>query len=153
MRTSGWSSSSTLLEGHEDRYKSRHKVNMTPRGPRTNLWRQKTPTTWTQNAEACTIRSPIQTTQRNWRQGPTCNWEKVLEDARSSPAKNGANRAKKALGRSAWPVFGPPFDPDASRTIYSPPAKSHASIHSSSTTEEQRREGHHSGEERVKMVD
>jgi hypothetical protein len=47
----------------------------------------------------------------------------------------------------------PPFDLAAIRTIYCPEAKSHASIHSSSAAEEQRREGHHLGEERVELVD
>jgi hypothetical protein len=46
----------------------------------------------------------------------------------------------------------PPFDPAAIRTIYSPLAESHASTHSSFIVEEQRREGHHSKEERVKLV-
>jgi hypothetical protein len=49
--------------------------------------------------------------------------------------------------------FGAPFDLAVIRTIYSPPAKSHTSIHSSSAAEEQRREGHRSREERVEMVD
>jgi hypothetical protein len=65
------------------------------------------------------------------------------------------------LGRSAWvdrpspfPArFGAPFDLAASRAIYSPLAKSHKEIHSSSAAEEQRREGHYPGEERVEMVD
>jgi hypothetical protein len=57
--------------------------------------------------------------------------------------------------RPAQPISGPiraPFEIDDPRTIYSPPTKSHASTHSSFTAEEQRREGHHSGEERVKLV-
>jgi hypothetical protein len=49
--------------------------------------------------------------------------------------------------------FGAPFDRAANRTIYSPLAKSHEEIHSSSSAEEQRREGHHPREERVQMVD
>jgi hypothetical protein len=48
--------------------------------------------------------------------------------------------------------FVPPFDLDASQTIYSPLAESHASTHSSFIAEEQRREGHHSREERVELV-
>jgi hypothetical protein len=52
-----------------------------------------------------------------------------------------------------WARFGAPFDLAASRAIYSPLSESHAEIHSSSAAEEQRREGHRSGEERVKMVD
>jgi hypothetical protein len=46
-----------------------------------------------------------------------------------------------------------PFDLAAIRAIYSPGVKSHASINSSSTAEEQRREGHHPGEERIVLVD
>jgi hypothetical protein len=49
--------------------------------------------------------------------------------------------------------FGAPFDLAASRTIYSPLAESHAELHSSSVAEEQRREGHRSGEKRLEMVD
>jgi hypothetical protein len=59
-------------------------------------------------------------------------------------------------GRPAQPISGPsrpPFDLGASRAIYSPLTESHASFHSSSAAEEQRREGHRSGEERVEMVD
>jgi hypothetical protein len=54
------------------------------------------------------------------------------------------------------PVQGPvtsPFDLATIRAIYSPGVKSHASIHSSSAAEEQRREGHHLGEEKVELVD
>jgi hypothetical protein len=46
-----------------------------------------------------------------------------------------------------------PLDIAAIRAIYSPGVKSHASINLSSATEEQRREGHHPGEERVELVD
>jgi hypothetical protein len=45
-----------------------------------------------------------------------------------------------------------PFDLAASQTIYSPLAKSNGSTHSSFAVEEQRREGHHSGEERVELI-
>jgi hypothetical protein len=70
--------------------------------------------------------------------------------------------AKQAIG---WAEVGPgrpnpfqgPVDPPfyqvAIQTIYSPEAKSHASTHSSWAAEEQRREGHHLREERVKLVD
>jgi hypothetical protein len=75
-------------------------------------------------------------------------------------AKEGAAWAEVGPGRSAqagWPgpFRGPvtPFDLTAIRAIYSTEAKSHASIYSSSAAEEQRREGHHLGEERVELVD
>ena len=75
--------------------------------------------------------------------------------------KPGPNRAKKGVGRPARSDrpspfrarFGLPFDLDTPRTIYSPAAKSHAWLNSSSVAEEQRREGHHPGEERVELVD
>jgi hypothetical protein len=54
------------------------------------------------------------------------------------------------------PFRGPvnlPFDLAAIRAIYSLEARRHASTHSSSATEEQRRDGHHLGEERVELVD
>jgi hypothetical protein len=63
---------------------------------------------------------------RNWCQGPTCSWEKVLEDTRSSPAKNGPNRAKKALGWPAWAVFSPvraPLWPSPSPVYLKPRCK------------------------------
>jgi hypothetical protein len=70
----------------------------------------------------------------------------------------------KEAGNWAWmgpagqpsPVqgpFAPSFDLAANRDIYSPGVESHASINSSSADEEQRREGHHPGEERVELVD
>jgi hypothetical protein len=71
-------------------------------------------------------------------------------------AKEAANWAEVGPGRSAQLISGPsqpPFDLAAIRTIYSPEAKSHTSIHSSSTAEKQRGEGHHLREERVELVD
>jgi hypothetical protein len=78
------------------------------------------------------------------------------------------HRTKKATG---WAELGPglptqagrpsplrgplgtPFDPAAIQAIYSPEARRHASTHSPSAAEEQRREGHHIREERVELVD
>jgi hypothetical protein len=76
-------------------------------------------------------------------------------------AKEAGNWVGMGPGRSAQagrpsPFQGPvasPFDLAAIRAIYSPGVKSHASTHSSSATEEQRRERHHLGEERVGLVD
>jgi hypothetical protein len=59
-------------------------------------------------------------------------------------------------GRPSNPFQGPvtsPFDLAAIRAISSPRVESHASINSSSATEEQRREGCHPREERVELVD
>jgi hypothetical protein len=49
--------------------------------------------------------------------------------------------------------FAPSFALAAIRAIYSPLTESHASYNSSSAAEEQRREGHHLGEEKVELVD
>jgi hypothetical protein len=52
------------------------------------------------------------------------------------------------------PIPPPPsFDLAAIRAIYSPGVESHEGSNSSSAAEEQRREGHHPGEERVELVD
>jgi hypothetical protein len=70
-------------------------------------------------------------------------------------AEMGPGRSAQA-GRSAQPIPGPsqpPFDLATIRDIYSPEAKSHTSIHSSSAAEERRREGYHLREERVELVD
>jgi hypothetical protein len=81
----------------------------------------------------------------------------------------GNRRHAKEAGNWAWmgpgwsaqagrpsPVqgpFAPSFDLATIRAIYSPGVESHASINSSSVDEEQRREGHNPGEERVELVD
>jgi hypothetical protein len=78
----------------------------------------------------------------------------------ATPAKEAADWAsvgpsQRAQAGRPSPLRGPvapPFDLVAIWTIYSPEAKSHGSTHSSSATEEQRREGHHLGEERVELV-
>jgi hypothetical protein len=71
-------------------------------------------------------------------------------------AKQAVGWAEVGSGQSAQPISGPsrpPFDLASIRAIYSPEARSHASTHSSSTAEEQRREGHHLGEERVEPIE
>jgi hypothetical protein len=84
------------------------------------------------------------------------------ESCEKQPGKKpGPNRAETSLGQPAWADqpspfrarFDAPFDLAALRTISRPVAKSHKEIHSSSAAEEQRREGHCSGEEGVEMVD
>jgi hypothetical protein len=68
------------------------------------------------------------------------------------------HRAKEATGWAevgrpiSWPNQ-PPFDLVAIRAIYSTEARRHTSIHSPSAAEEQKREGHHLGEERVELVE
>jgi hypothetical protein len=82
---------------------------------------------------------------------------KALEDSGTN------TRQRRSSARPKWAQAGrpspfpslvdPPFDLAAIGTIYSPEARSHASTHSSSAAEEQRREGHHLREERVELVD
>jgi hypothetical protein len=83
--------------------------------------------------------------------------------------KQGNRRREKEAAGWAWmgpgrpaqagrrcPVQGPfvtSFALAANRAIYSPLTESHASSNSTSAAEEQRREGHHLGEERVELVD
>jgi hypothetical protein len=86
-----------------------------------------------------------------------------MQKGQGSRRLENQHRAKEATGwvevgpgRPTQPILGPsqpPFDLAAIRTIYSPEAKSHTSIHSSSAAEEHRREGHHLEEERVELVD
>jgi hypothetical protein len=76
-------------------------------------------------------------------------------------AKEVGNWAVVGPGRSAQagrpdPFWGPvasPFDLATIQAIYSPRVESHTSIHSLLAAEEQRREGHHLGDERVELVD
>jgi hypothetical protein len=76
-------------------------------------------------------------------------------------AKEADNRVGMGPRRSAQagrlsPFQGPVtsrFDLATIRAIYSPGVESHEEIDSSSAAEEQRREGHHPGEEKVKLVD
>jgi hypothetical protein len=95
--------------------------------------------------------------ERNWRQGPTCRRGKDLKDSGTDATRRRqATRPRWAQAGQHSPFRGPvasPFDLAAIRAIYSPGVESHASIHSSSADEEQRREGHHLGEERVELVD
>jgi hypothetical protein len=91
-----------------------------------------------------------------------------MQKGETSRRHENRRRAKEAAG---WAWMGPgrpaqadrpspvqgPFVPSfalaANHAIYSPVAKSHAGWNSSSAAEEQRREGHHLGEERVELVD
>jgi hypothetical protein len=70
-------------------------------------------------------------------------------------AKEARKWASMGPGRPS-PVQGsipPSFDLATIRAIYSPGVESHASSNLPSVAKEQRREGHHPGEERVELVD
>jgi hypothetical protein len=58
----------------------------------------------------------------------------------------------RLAGPAHFEAQSPPFDLATIRTIYSLEARRHASILSPSAAEEQRREGHHLGDERVELV-
>jgi hypothetical protein len=91
-----------------------------------------------------------------------------MQKGETSRKQGNQHRAKEAVG---WAWMGPgrlaqagrpspiqgPFAPSfalaSNRAIYSPLNESHASYSSSSAAEEQRREGHHPGEEKVELVD
>jgi hypothetical protein len=77
--------------------------------------------------------------------------------------RHGNRRRAKEAGGWAWMGLGRPspvqypfalsFALAAIRAIYSPGFESHGGSNSSLAVEEQRREGHHLGEERVELVD
>jgi hypothetical protein len=70
-------------------------------------------------------------------------------------AKEAGNWDGMGPGRRPSPFQGPvasPFDLAAIRATYSPRVESHEPFYSSSAVEEQRREEHHLGEERVELV-
>jgi hypothetical protein len=91
-----------------------------------------------------------------------------MQKGETSRKQGNRHRAKEA---SSWAWMGPgrpaqagraspfqgPFVPSfslaANRAIYSPLTESHGGSNSSSAVEEQKREGHHLGEERVELVD
>jgi hypothetical protein len=91
-----------------------------------------------------------------------------MQKGETSWKQGNRRRAKEASG---WAWMGPggpaqagrpspfqgPFAPSfalaANRAIDSPLTESHGSSNSSSAAEEQRREGHNLGEERVELVD
>jgi hypothetical protein len=113
------------------------------------------------SAESCKTRSYTQFGEK------LTTWT-YMQKGETSRKQGNRRRAKEALGW-AWmglgrpaqagrpsPVQGPvrlPFALAANQAIYSPLTESHASYNSSSAAEEQRREGHHLGEERVELVD
>jgi hypothetical protein len=111
------------------------------------------------SAKSCETRSFVQLGEKLTTRA-TCRRGKDLEDLGIDAGQRRSRRAEVGPSRSAQadrpsPLRGPvtPFGLAAIRSIYSPKANSLASIHWSSTTEEQRREGHHLRDERVELVD
>jgi hypothetical protein len=95
--------------------------------------------------------------ERNWRQRPTCRRGKDPgspgTDITQSRPRAGPGWAQAGRPSPVQGPIPPSFDLAAIRAINSPLTESHASSNLSSAAEEQRREGHHPGEERVELVD
>jgi hypothetical protein len=155
------SSSSTLEEDHEARQESRHAMNMTPNDPRTEASTCKSSGTQPENSEAWVAWIQALTVKETTSKAHIQVHKNKVPREKQSGRKPGPNWTETGLGRPTWADrpnpfgarFSTPFDLAANRTIYSSLAKSHIPIDSSSAAEEQRREGHHPGEERVEMVD
>jgi hypothetical protein len=113
------------------------------------------------SAESCGTRSYVQLREKLTTRAHMQKGEGSRRLGNQHHAKEATDWAEVGPGRSAQagrlgPFQGPvasPFDLATIRAIYSPEAKSHQSIHSSSAADEQRREGHHLGEDRVELVD
>jgi hypothetical protein len=159
--TFGISSSSTLEEDHEARQESRHAMNMTPNDPRTEASTCKSSGTQPKNSEAWIASIQALTVKETTSKAHMQVHTNKESHEKQLGRKPGPNLVEMGLGRPAWADrpspfrarFGTPFDLAASLAIYSPLAESHEKRHSSSAAEEQRREGHHPGDERVEMVD
>jgi hypothetical protein len=155
-KTSRISSSSTLWQDLEARYKSCNEANLTPRSPGTKPEKMINSEDQPRKVLNLAGQGATSNSKRNWRQGPTCRRGKDLEDSGTD-----VGQRRQATG-PGWaqadrpsPFQGSvtsPFDLAAIRAIYSPGVESHTSINSSSAAEEPRREGHHPGEERVELV-
>jgi hypothetical protein len=156
-KTSEISSSSTLWHDLEARYKSCNDANLTPRSPGTKLEKMTNSEDLARKVLNLAGQGASSNSERNWQQGPTCRRGKDLEDSGTNTKRRrrltGSKWAQAGWPNPFWGPVTPPFDLAVIRTIYSPKAKSHGSIHSSSAAKEQRREGHHLGEERVELVD
>jgi hypothetical protein len=154
--TFGTSSSSTLEEDHEAQQESRHAMNMTPNDPRTEASMCKSLGTQPENNKAWMASIQVLTTKETTSKAHMQVHTNGESREKQSGQKPRPNWAETSPSRSAqagrpspfWAQFGAPFDVATIRTIYSPLTKSHGGIHSSSAAKEQRREGHHSGEER-----
>jgi hypothetical protein len=116
-------------------------MNMTSNDPRTEVSTCKSSGTQPENSEAWIERIQALTVKETTSKG------------HMQVHTNKESRKKQPVRKPGPKRFGAPYDLATLRTIYSAPAKSHEEIRSSSAAEEQRREGHHPGEERVKMVD
>jgi hypothetical protein len=151
-KTSGISSLSTSWQGLEVRYKSSNEVNLTPRSPRTKPEKMENFEDPVRKLLNLVGQGASSNSKRNWWQVHTCSWGKTLEDSGTNWAKDVVGWAEVGLSRPAQPISWPPFDLAAIQAIYSPEARRHASILSSSAAEEQRSLRDTISERRVVLV-
>jgi hypothetical protein len=140
-KTSGISSSSTLWQELESRYKSCNEVNMTPRSPGTKPEKMTNSEDLARKVSNLARQGASSNSEKNWWQGPTCRRGKDLEDSGTNAGRRRPWTGPKwAQACRPSPFRGPVAPPDlaASRAIYSRLTESHASINSSSAVEEQR---------------
>jgi hypothetical protein len=113
------------------------------------------------SVESCKTRSHAQfgeklTTWTYMQKGETSRMQGNRRRAKEASGWTWMGLGQPAQAGRPSPVQGP-FAPSvalaAIRAIYSPLTESHGGYNSSSTAEEQRREGQHLGEERVELVD
>jgi hypothetical protein len=154
----GISSLSTSWQDLEAQYKSSNEINMTPRSSRIKPEKTENSEDPVRKLLNLAGQGSSSNPKRNWRQGTTCSCWKTLEDSGTDTGQRRSRAGPKwaQAGRPSpfrGPVAPPPYDLAAIQAIYSPEARRHTGTHSPSTIEEQRREGHHLGEERVKLVD
>jgi hypothetical protein len=156
-KTSGISSSSTLWQDIEAPYKSCNEANLTPRSLGTKPEKMTNSEDLPRKVSNLAGQGATSNSERNWWQGPTCRRGKDLEDSGTDATRRRqATRLGWAQAGRPGPFQGPVGSP-LWRIRHSgylwPGVKSHGSINSSSAAEEQRREGHHLGEDRVELVD
>jgi hypothetical protein len=104
-KTSGISSSSTLWQDLEARYKSCNEANMTPRSLGTKPEKMINSEDLARKVSNLMRQGASSNSERNWRQGPTCRRGKDLEDSgtyagrrrpRTGPKWSQAGRARLA---------------------------------------------------------
>jgi hypothetical protein len=116
-KTSGISSSSTLWQELEARYKSSNEVNMTPRSPGTKPEKMKNSEDPVRKLPNLAGQGASSNPRRNWRQGPTCRSWKTRRLGNQHRAKEvvgwaemGPDQPAQAISKPSWPPLTyPPF--------------------------------------------
>jgi hypothetical protein len=142
-KTSEISSSSTLRQDLEARYKLCNEANLTPRSSGTKPEKMTNFEDLPRKVPNLAGQGASSNSERNWQQGPICRRGRILKAREPTPRKGGGwlgRNGPRPVGPTHFGAQSPPFNLAAIQAIYSPEAKSHASIHSSSAAEEQRRE-------------